>query len=67
MDRLIQMVINTFLRRFMNQMVNRGVDHFAGKGKPPEEMTAEERKQARAARQAAKRSREIAKMVRRIK
>lgn len=67
MDRLIQMVINTVLRRFMNQVVNRGVDHFAGKGKPPAEMTEAERAQARSAKEAAKRAKDIAKMVRRIK
>jgi hypothetical protein len=67
MDRFLQMVVNTVMRRVMNLMVNRGVDHFAGKGKAPSEMSKEERAQAKSARQAIRRTRQIARMARRIK
>ncbi|MGV8954620.1 MAG: hypothetical protein ACOH2M_26215 [Cypionkella sp.] len=61
------MLMNTVMRRVVNLMVDRGVNHFAGKGKPADQMTDAERSQAQTAKDAVKRSRDIAKMARRIK
>jgi hypothetical protein len=67
MDKFLQMVLNTVMRRVVNLMVDRGANHFAGKGKAPEDMSAEERAQAKSTKDALKRTRDIAKMARRIK
>ena len=67
MDKFLQMVLNTFLKRIVNLAVERGVNHFAGKGKPSDEFTPEERAQARRGRDAAKQAGDIAKMVRKIR
>lgn len=67
MDKFLQTIINTFLRRIVNLVVDRGVSYFAGKGKPADELTPEERAQATRGKQTAKQVSDIAKMVRRIR
>ncbi|MGV8986712.1 MAG: hypothetical protein ACOH2H_10545 [Cypionkella sp.] len=66
MDRLIQMI----LRRFMGQMINRGIsagfNRVGGKGKAPTEMSTEERKQAQGARKAGQRARQAANIAKRM-
>jgi hypothetical protein len=54
MDRLIQMVINMVMRRGIDMAMNKGADLIVGRGKTPEEMTPEERMQAKQGRQMAK-------------
>ena len=46
MDRLLNMILNIFLRRAVNTGFNKGISHFARKGKPAAQMTPEERAQA---------------------
>ncbi len=48
------------------KLLNQGIDRAVG-GKPKEEMTPEERRQARQARQSAKRARQAAKLARRLR
>ncbi|MEO5620264.1 MAG: hypothetical protein ABIQ85_05045 [Cypionkella sp.] len=67
MDRLFQMLVNTVLRKLVKTVVNRGADHFAGKGKPASEMTEAERQQAQAAKAMAKRARDLSKLARRLR
>lgn len=67
MDRLFQMLMNSVMRKLVNMLVNRGADHFAGKGKPASEMTQAERQQAQAAKATAKRARDLGKLARRLR
>lgn len=53
-------------RMFISTAVNTGIDYAASKGKPEAEMTPEERKQARAAKETAQRSRKLIQMGRRF-
>ncbi len=50
-------MINMAVRLLMNKAINRGIDMAAGRGKPPEEMTPQEREQAKAARGTARNAR----------
>ena len=54
MDRLIQMIINMVMRRGIDMAMHKGADLIAGRGKSPEEMTPEERHQAKQGRRMAK-------------
>lgn len=67
MDRMIQMILNKLLGRLVNTAINKGVDYAARGGKSPEQMTPEERQQARAGKEMAKRARQAAKLTRRIR
>lgn len=67
MDKFLQMVLNTFLKRIVNLAVDRGVNHFAGKGKPADQMTPQERAQAKRGKDAAKQAADIVKIVRKIR
>ena len=62
MDRLIQMLLNLFLRRGINM----GIDHLARRGKPVSAMTPEERLQAANAKQTAQRARQAANLARKL-
>jgi hypothetical protein len=64
MDRIINMIINQVIRRFVNIGVNKGISHFAGKGKAP--TTPQDHVQTNAAREATKRARQAAKITRRL-
>ncbi|OYU18772.1 MAG: hypothetical protein CFE34_08920 [Rhodobacteraceae bacterium PARR1] len=66
MDRLIQMIINMVMRRGIDMAMNKGADLMVGRGKSPEEMTPEERMQAKQGRQAAKRMKQAMKIGRRF-
>jgi hypothetical protein len=63
--RIIQMVLNQFLRRTINTGISKGIDFAARKGKPAAQMTPEQRQQAASARQLAKRARQAARLTRR--
>lgn len=62
-ERLLRMIFRMAGRKALN----RGVDMAVNRGKSPQEMTPEERKRARAAKQTAKRARQTARMVRRLR
>jgi hypothetical protein len=53
-------------RMFISTAVNTGLDYAASKGKPESEMTPEERQQARAAKETAKRAKQVARLGRRF-
>ena len=63
---IVERLISMILRRFMGPAINAGIDRTMGKGKPPEEMTPEERHQAKQAKQTAKQARQMARLGRRM-
>ena len=66
MTKLIQMIVNIFLRKVVSKGVNMGVDHIARKGKPADQMTAADHTSAKAAKDAAKRARQSARLTGRL-
>lgn len=58
-------VISHFLRRLLNQLTNRGIDHMAKRGNG-DKATPQSRKQAKMARDAVKRARQAARITRRM-
>ena len=66
MDRIIQMIINSVIRQFVNRGVKAGIDHVAGRGKPASAMTPLERQQAQSAKETAKRARQAANLARKL-
>lgn len=64
--KLLNGVLNQILRRFTNIAINKGIDHFAGPGKNPKDMTPEERQQAQAGRDMAQRAKQVRKATRRL-
>ena len=66
LNRLLQQLMNMFLRRAVNKGINMGVDYAARRGKAPAEMTPEERAQAKSARDLAKRARQVSRITRRL-
>jgi hypothetical protein len=62
MNRLIGMLTRMFIR----SATDAGIDYAARKGKPEAEMTPEERKQARAAKDMANRLRQTSRLTRRF-
>ena len=66
MDRILQMIINSVLRQFVNRGVKAGIDHFAGGGKPKSAMTTDELQQSQDAKSIARRARQAANLARRM-
>ena len=62
MDRLLRMMLNLFLKKG----INIGIDHLARRGKPASEMSPDDRAQAAAAKQTAKRARQVANLARKL-
>jgi len=62
----INRIINMLLRMFMRKAVNKGIDMAARRGKPPAEMTPEEREQAQIAKQTAGKAQKLARLARRL-
>lgn len=65
-ESLIRMAVNTFMRVVMRRGINAGIDRIARRGKPPEQMTPEERRRAGQARRSAQRMRQAIRMIRRF-
>ena len=65
-DRIITMITNQIMRRVINTGINKGISHFAGKGKPAAKLTQAERAQSADGREMAKRARQAAKLTRRL-
>ncbi|WP_102110077.1 hypothetical protein [Oceaniglobus roseus] len=59
-------LVNMIVRMFLNKGINAGIDRMSGGRKPTRDMTPEERAQARAGRQNAKRAKQALRVVRRI-
>lgn len=66
LSRIINMVINLFLRKVVSRGIDAGIDYAAGKAKAPQEMTPSEQEQARIARETAKRAKQAASLTRRL-
>ncbi len=66
-ERLIMMILRPLINRLVNRGLDAGINRVAGKGKPQDEMTPEERQQAKAARQMSKRARQAARLTRRMR
>ncbi|RVT85147.1 hypothetical protein DXV76_05070 [Rhodobacteraceae bacterium CCMM004] len=64
-NRIVTMVTRMIMRRLISKGVNAGLDRAFGAKKPNAQMTPEERRQAAAAGQNARRARQAAKMARR--
>ena len=62
MDAILRMILN----RLFGLAVNRGIDHLARGGRDPAEMTKQERKEYRAAKQNGRRARQAASLARRF-
>lgn len=65
-EQIIRMLSRMLLRPLMNRGIKAGIDRMAGGGKPPAEMTPEERAQSKKGQDMAKRARQLTKMGRRI-
>ena len=67
MDKLLQMVMNTVMRRVVNLMVDKGIKHFSAKGKSAADLTSADQAQAKSAKALSHRARDIAKLTRKIR
>lgn len=65
-NQLINMIIRVITRRLMNKGVNAGIDLAARRGKAKDDMTPEEREEARKARELANRGRKTMRIGRRL-
>lgn len=66
MNRIVQMVINLFIRKVVNKGVDMGIDYASRRGKPAAEMTPEDHAQAQSAKAMAKRAKQAARLTRRL-
>jgi hypothetical protein len=67
LNRLIQMIVNQLLRRLINRGIDAGINKVAGKPAAAKtDMTPEERRQARAAKDVARRAKQAMKLTRRL-
>lgn len=64
--RIVQMAMRMLMRRLVRRGVDAGIDRAFGAAKPEDEMTPDERKQARAGKQNARRARKAMRLGRRI-
>ena len=46
MDKFLQMVVNTVMRRVVNLVVDKGIKHFSSKAKPASDLTSADQAQA---------------------
>lgn len=65
-ERILNMVINQIVRRGVNEGINRGIGAMSRKGKRPEDMTPEEREQAKHVQGQAKSARRLLRQTRRF-
>ncbi len=66
LNRIINMIVNIFVRKGVNWGVNKTIDLAARRGKSPAEMTQADHQQANHARDMVKRARKAARLTRRI-
>ena len=66
LDRLINIVVNTVIRRLVNAGINRGIALFSRRGKAAGPLIPPEAKHRQEARAAARRARQAAKITRRL-
>ena len=65
-DQIFNMISRLFVRRATSWGINKGINTVAGKGKPPGQMTEQERHLANKGRDAAKMARKAARITRRL-
>lgn len=65
-NQLINMFMRIFTRKIMNRGIDAGFDYASGRGKSREDMTPQEKAQARQAKQSARKAKQGAKLIRRI-
>jgi hypothetical protein len=66
MERFLTQILNMVMRQLVNRGINAGIDHLSRRGKAPEEMTPEEREQAKGARDLAQKARKMSRLTRRL-
>lgn len=66
MDRIITMIINQVVRRFVTIGINKGFNHFATKGKTSAHLSESDHVQSETGHETAKRARQTAKLTRRL-
>lgn len=67
MEQILNQIFRMVSRRLVGRGVNAGIDYVARGGRRAEDMSAQERAQAQHARQATKRARQAAKLMRRLR
>jgi hypothetical protein len=67
MDKFLQTLMNTAMRRMVNLVVDKGFGYFATKDKVVTDQTGADRAQAKSAKDLANRARDIAKLARKIR
>ena len=65
-SRLLQMIVNIFLRKIISKGIDTGITMAANRGKSPDEMTPQDREQARKARDLGKNARKLSSLARKI-
>ena len=66
MDKFLQMVVNTVMRRVVNLVVDKGIKQFSS-AKPASDLTSADQAQAISGKDLAQRARDIAKLTRKIR
>jgi hypothetical protein len=66
LNRIIQMIVNSVIRKLVGRAVDHGIDYASRGGKDPSEMTQAERDQSRSAKDVAKRARQVSRLTRRF-
>ena len=64
---IVNMLVRMIMRRLLNKGMNAGFNSMVHRGKPGGQMTPDDRAQAGQGRQAAKRARQTASVIRRLK
>ncbi len=59
-------IINMIVRMFMRRGINAGINHVANRGRNPKDMTPQERQNAKAGRENAKRAQQAMRVIRRL-
>lgn len=66
-ERMIMMIGRMIMRRVLHRGVDAGIDYASRRGKDREELTPEERKRAQSAKATAKRAKQGARLMRRMR
>jgi len=67
MERFLTQILNMVMRQLVNRGINAGIDHLSRRGKAPQDMTPEEREQAKGARRdLAQKARKMSRLTRRL-
>ncbi|MES2667857.1 MAG: hypothetical protein V4712_17355 [Pseudomonadota bacterium] len=66
-NRIVQMVLNLFIRKVVNKGVDMGIDYASRRGKPASEATPADQAQAKSSRDMVKRARQAARITRRFR